>query len=73
MERQGDGLAAGEVALAGILLIGAGLLIQSLANLQRVRLGFDSHGLITFQLGLPVAKYPPADKGPDFYRTLVED
>lgn len=67
-----DGLAAGEVALAGILLIGAGLLIQSLANLQRVRLGFESHGLITFQLGLPVAKYPLADKGPDFYRNLVE-
>jgi putative ABC transport system permease protein len=59
--------------LAGILLIGAGLLIQSLGNLERVRLGFESHGLITFQLGLPVAKYPLADKGPDFYRTLVED
>ena len=68
-----DGLAAGEVGLAAILLIGAGLLIQSLANLERVRLGFDSHGLITFQLALPVAKYPLADKGPDFYRTLVED
>jgi len=67
-----DGLAAGEVALAGILLIGAGLLIQSLANLQRVRLGFDSQRLITFQLGLPVAKYPLADKGPDFYRNLVD-
>jgi putative ABC transport system permease protein len=39
-----DSLAAGEVALAAILLIGAGLLIQSLANLQRVRLGFDSVG-----------------------------
>ncbi|HYL72820.1 MAG TPA: ABC transporter permease [Bryobacteraceae bacterium] len=68
-----DGLAAGEIAMAALLLIGAGLLIQSLANLERVRLGFDSHGLITFQLGLPVAKYPLADKGPDFYRALVED
>ena len=61
------------MALAGILLIGAGLLIQSLRNLEQVRLGFESHGLITFQLGLPVAKYPLADKGPDFYHTLVED
>jgi putative ABC transport system permease protein len=68
-----DGLAAGEVALAGILLIGAGLLIQSLQNLQRVQLGFDPHRLITFQLGLPVSKYPLADKGPDFYRGLVDD
>src|SRR5438067_1629359 len=53
-----NGLAAAELALATILLIGAGLLIQSLANLQRVHLGFDSRGLITFQLAPPTAKYP---------------
>jgi putative ABC transport system permease protein len=67
-----DGLAAGELALAAILLIGAGLLIQSLANLQRVRLGFDSHGLMTFQLAPPVTKYPLPDKAPEFYRSLVD-
>ena len=66
-----DSLAAGEIALAAILLIGAGLLIQSLANLQRVRLGFDSEKLITFQLAPPVPQYPLADKGPEFYRTLI--
>ena len=58
-----DSLAAGEVALAAILLIGAGLLMQSLANLQRVRLGFDSSGLMTFQLAPPVPQYPLADQG----------
>ena len=68
-----DSLAAGEVALAAILLIGAGLLVQSLANLQRVRLGFDSEKLMTFQLAPPVAQYPLADKGPDLYRSLIED
>ncbi len=67
-----DSLAAGEVALAAILLIGSGLLIQSLANLQRVRLGFDSSGLMTFQLAPPVPQYPLADKGPDLYHTLIE-
>jgi putative ABC transport system permease protein len=67
-----DGLAAGELALAAILLIGAGLLIQSLANLQRVQLGFDSHGLMTFQLAPPVTKYPLPDKAPQFYRSLVD-
>ena len=66
-----DSLAAGEVALAAILLIGAGLMLQSLANLQRVRLGFDSENLITFQLAPPVPQYPLADKGPEFYRTLI--
>jgi putative ABC transport system permease protein len=68
-----DSLAAGEVALATILLIGAGLLMQSLANLQRVQLGFDSHGLMTFQLAPPVPQYPLADKAPDLYHSLVEN
>jgi len=68
-----DGLAASEVALAAILLIGAGLLIQSLANLQRARLGFDPDALITFQLAPPVLEYPLADKAPIFYHMLIED
>ena len=68
-----DSLAAGEVALAAVLLIGAGLLMQSLANLQRVRLGFDSSGLMTFQLAPPVPQYPLADKGPDLYHSLIEN
>lgn len=65
-------LAAAELALATILLIGAGLLIQSLANLQRVNLGFDSHKLITFQLSPPVAQYPAPAKSSVLYRSLLE-
>ncbi|HEU5182797.1 MAG TPA: ABC transporter permease [Candidatus Polarisedimenticolia bacterium] len=67
------GLAAVELALATILLIGAGLLIQSLANLQRVAVGFDPHALLTFQLAPPPSKYPLADKAPLFYRALVDE
>ncbi len=67
------GIAAVEIALATILLIGAGLLIQSLANLQRVAIGFDSHALLTFQLAPPPAKYPLADKAPLFYRALIDE
>ena len=65
-------LAAFELALATLLLIGAGLLIRSLANLERVQLGFTSHGLITFQLGPPTSKYPVIGKGPMLYRGLLE-
>ena len=65
-------LAAVEIALATVLLIGAGLLIQSLSNLQRVQLGFQSRGLITFQLSPPAAKYPQADKAPLLYRSLLD-
>jgi putative ABC transport system permease protein len=68
-----DILAAGEIALAAVLLIGAGLLMQSLANLQRVRLGFDSSGLMTFQLAPPVPQYPLADKGPALFHSLIEN
>ena len=67
-----DALMAVELALATVLLIGAGLLIQTLARLETVALGFDSHGLITFQLAPPAAKYPAADKLPALYRSLLE-
>ena len=66
-----SGLAAAELALATVLLIGAGLLVQTSLNLQRARLGFQSRGLLTFQLAPPVAKYPLNDKAPMFYRALV--
>ena len=65
-------LAAFELALATVLLIGAGLLIRSLGKLESVSLGFSSHGLITFQLSPPTAKYPVIGKAPRFYRSLLD-
>ena len=53
-----NGLAAAELALATILLIGAGLLTQSLLRLQHVSLGFQPDRLLTFQIALPRTKYP---------------
>jgi hypothetical protein len=50
-------LVAAEFALALPLLLGAGLLLQSLRNLQRVDPGFDPRGLLTARLSLPVAGY----------------
>jgi putative ABC transport system permease protein len=69
--RLSDGLVASELALATVLLIGAGLLVQSLMKLQGVRLGFDSQGMITFEISPPPAKYPLADKAPLLYRSLL--
>ncbi len=66
-----NGLAAAELALATILLIGAGLLAQSLLRLQHVSLGFQSDRLLTFQISLPRTKYP-LDKSIAFYRALLE-
>jgi putative ABC transport system permease protein len=66
-----NSLAAIELALATILLIGAGLLAQSLLRLQHVSLGFQPDRLLTFQLSLPRTKYP-VDKSIAFYHQLLE-
>jgi predicted permease len=50
-------LMIGEMALALVLLIGAGLLVRSFAALQQVRPGFDPSGALTFRMALPLAKY----------------
>jgi putative ABC transport system permease protein len=39
-----------EVALAFVLLIGSGLMFRTFMNIQRVNMGFDPRGLLTFQL-----------------------
>ena len=67
-----NGLAAVELTLATILLIGAGLLIRTLANLEHAHIGFDSRGLITFQVALTTAKYPIDAEMPRFYHDLLD-
>jgi len=46
-----------QVALALMLLTGAGLLIRSFSRLQQVDPGFDSRGVLTMNIALPQAKY----------------
>lgn len=65
-------LVAIELALATMLLIGAGLFIQTLVNLQSVKLGFEPRGLITFQVLLPPGKYPPKTKAALFLHEMIE-
>ncbi len=65
-------LAAGQVALATVLLVGAALLVQSLQRLQRVELGFDPSGITTGMIGLPPDRYADSDASWLFYQRLLE-
>jgi len=53
-------LIAAEVALALVLLVGAGLLIRSALETQRVPLGFNAKGVFSGRISLPALKYPTA-------------
>jgi putative ABC transport system permease protein len=61
-----------EIAVALILMTGAGLLAESFARLMQVSLGFSPRGLTTFPLTLPSSRYAQPDRQIQFYRQLLE-
>ncbi len=63
-------LVVSELAIAVVLLVGAGLLIQSLWRLRNVSPGFESQNLLSLVVGIPEVKYP-TEKQDQFYRDLV--
>jgi len=65
-------LVVAEVALAMMLLSGAGLLLLSLRNLRNDDLGFDPGGLLSFRVALPAAVYDTFEKQVAFYDRALE-
>jgi putative ABC transport system permease protein len=65
-------LATAEIALAMVLLIGAGLTIKSLRELGRAKTGFDTHNLLTFEYRLPRAKYASGVAQNEFHQRAIE-
>ncbi|MFL5617217.1 MAG: ABC transporter permease [Gemmatimonadaceae bacterium] len=65
-------LVLGEVALALVLLVGAGLLIRSFEKLTRVDLGFEPSTVLTCNLTFPSAKFPDRTLLPPVYRSLLD-
>ena len=49
----GNGLVVGQVALAVVVLVGAGLLVRTLSNLRDVNLGFDTQHVLSFGVWTP--------------------
>ena len=62
-------LVVSEVAIAVVLLVGAGLLIKSLWRLNTVNPGLDPKNILTFNVALPEVKYP-AERQAQFFSTL---
>lgn len=64
-------LVIGEMALALITLVGAGLFLHSLQNAQKTELGFESKNLLTMNFDLGALHYEEG-RGQQFYRAAIE-
>jgi putative ABC transport system permease protein len=61
-----------EVALALVLLVGAGLLLRSFMELLRVDPGFNPEHTMTMKVSIPEAKYDTTEKQQAFFNQLFE-
>jgi putative ABC transport system permease protein len=67
-----NALVVAEVASAFVLLIGAGLMIQSFVRLQQVEPGLNPESVLTLGVTLPNERYPEVNKITGFYDRLLE-
>ncbi|HEX8150721.1 MAG TPA: ABC transporter permease [Pyrinomonadaceae bacterium] len=65
-------LIVGEIALAFVLMIGAGLMIKSFREVRQSNLGFDPHQLLTARVQLPPYKYKEAHQRAAFYAQTLQ-
>jgi putative ABC transport system permease protein len=61
-----------QVAVSFLLLIGAGLTVRSLINLQHVNPGFRPENILTVQISLDFARYTSNEKIASFFDSLLE-
>jgi putative ABC transport system permease protein len=65
-----DLLVAGQIALALLLLIGAGLLVRSILHVQAVDPGFSAERVLSMTVSLSSAKYPESGRRTAFFTEL---
>ena len=65
-------LIVSEVALAVVLLVGAGLLIRSFQLLRQVNVGFNPENLLTMSMVLPMPKYREPEARRAFYDEVLQ-
>jgi predicted permease len=72
-QRLRSSLVVAEVALALVLLVGAGLFLRSLAAIEDVNPGIQPAGVLTGGLSLPPARYDSDAKQLAFYQTVLDN
>ena len=65
-------LVVSEVALSLILMIGAGLMVRSLWELQSVKPGFDPSNVLTMTVPLPASKFPSPAGQINFFQEVLQ-
>jgi putative ABC transport system permease protein len=65
-------LVVAEIAIAMVLMTGAGLLIDSFARLTQVHLGFSPSGVLAFPIALPSSRYSQGEQQAAFFRLALE-
>ncbi len=71
-QRLRSAMVVGEIALAVVLLVGAGLMMKSLLRLLQTNVGFNTDNLLTMRIVLPPSKYPEAPQVFNYYTQLQE-
>ena len=61
-----------EIALALVVLVGAGLMARTFWNLQRVNAGFSADHVLTFELDVPHSRYKEDAKYIALFRGLTD-
>ncbi len=72
-QRLRSALVVGEIALAMLLLVGAGLLLRSLKQVEQLNTGFDAHGVMSGALSLPPSVYKSDEQQSVFYAAAEQE
>jgi predicted permease len=67
-----NALMVAQIALSALLLVGAGLMVKSLARLNNVPLGFEPSQVVTMRVTLPESRYPTGDARLQFFERVEQ-
>ncbi|HSG07439.1 MAG TPA: ABC transporter permease [Longimicrobiales bacterium] len=66
-------LVVAQVAMAVVLITGAGLMLRSMSSVQQIDLGFDAEHLVVAEIMLPAGAYPSAQERLDYVDRAVAE